>query len=128
MQDFNNYLVSRHFTSKKESHFYRLWVKNLYEFIGKNPGSKLENEDIDKYINYITKSKQEWQVRQAQEAIRIYVYYKNQQKEVPLSVDSNIKAQWKIVGSEMMNMLRLKQLSLQAVERMYQTAGKGYRF
>lgn len=36
-------------------------------------------------------------------------------KQVPISVDSNIKAQWKIVGSEMINMLRLKQLSLQMI-------------
>lgn len=120
MKEFSNYLVSKHLTSKKESHFYRSWVKNLYDFIGKNPGSKLENEDIDQYINYITKSKQEWQVKQAQEAIRIYLYYINQQKEAPISANSNLKAQWKLVGSQMVNMLRLKQLSLQT-ERTYMT-------
>jgi hypothetical protein len=38
MLEFSNYLVSKHFTSKKESHFYRLWVKNLYAFIGNHPG------------------------------------------------------------------------------------------
>ena len=70
MQDVaSNYLVSRHFTSKNQSHFYQLWVKNLYDFIGKNPGYDVENEDIDKYINSITKHRRDWQVKQAREAI-----------------------------------------------------------
>lgn len=120
MQEFCNYLVSKHFTSKKESHFYRLWVKNLYEFIGKKPGTKIKNEDIDKYINNITKHKQDWQVQQAQEAIRIYLHFKSQPVEPRIMIDDNIKAQWKQVGFQMVNMLRLKQLSLQT-ERTYMT-------
>jgi hypothetical protein len=63
MRDFSNYLVSKHFTSKKESHFYQLWVKRLYEFTGKSPGSNVEKQDIDNYINNITKFKKEWQVK-----------------------------------------------------------------
>ena len=55
MQEFSNYLVSKKFTSRKESHFYLLWIKNLYEFVGKDPGASIENKDIDNYINYITK-------------------------------------------------------------------------
>jgi hypothetical protein len=90
-----------------------LWIKSLYEFVGKNPGTSIENKDIDNYIKYITKFKKKWQVKQAQEAIRIYLYYMNQPKTTLISADSNIKAQWKSVASEMVNMLRLKQLSLQ---------------
>ena len=118
MHEFSNYLVSKNFTSRKESHFYLLWIKSLYEFVGKNPGTSVENKDIDNYINHITKFKMQWQVKQAQEAIRIYLYYMNQPKTTPISADSNIKAQWKSVASEMVNMLRLKQLSLQT-ERTY---------
>ncbi len=118
MHDFNNYLVSKHFTFKKESHFYALWVKKLYEFIGKAAGKTLEKQDIERYINKITKSHQKWQIEQATEAIRIYQYYINQPKAPTVSADGNIKAQWKTVGFEMVNMLRLKQMALQT-ERTY---------
>ena len=74
MKDFANYLVLKRFVSKKVSHFYRLWVISLYDYIGKKPGENIENGDIDRYISYITKSKMEWQVKQAQEAIRLYQY------------------------------------------------------
>jgi hypothetical protein len=57
MRDFSNYLVSKHFTSKKESHIYQLWVKRLYEFTGKSPGSNVKKQDINYYINNITKFK-----------------------------------------------------------------------
>ena len=56
---------------KKEGHFYRLWIINLYDFLGDQPGNKVINNDIDCYISYISKSKMEWQVRQAQEAIKL---------------------------------------------------------
>ncbi len=50
MYDFHNYLVSKHFTSKKESHFYAVWVKNLYEFSGKKPDSDVKQDEINFYI------------------------------------------------------------------------------
>ena len=128
MKEFGNYLVSKQFTSKKESHFYQLWIKSLYQFIVKNPGKSVENEEIDCYINYISKSKNEWQVRQAQEAIRLYLYYLNHSKFPSASIDSNIKTQWQTVASEMVNMLRLKQLSLQTERTYMQWLRRFYRF
>lgn len=47
MCDFRNYLVIKHFTSKKESHFYAVWVENLYEFIGKKPDSDVKQDEIN---------------------------------------------------------------------------------
>ena len=92
MQEFRNYLVSRRFITKKQSHFYQLWVKNLYAFIGKSPDSDVKNEDIDKYIRNITKYKQDWQVQQAQEAIRVYMHYKDRPTKPRVGADDSIKA------------------------------------
>ena len=50
MYDFHNYLISKHFTSKKESHFYAVWVENLYEFIRKKPDSDVKQDEINFYI------------------------------------------------------------------------------
>ncbi len=47
MQEFRNYLVFKRFVTKKQSHFYQLRIKNLYDFIGNSPGSDVKNEDID---------------------------------------------------------------------------------
>ena len=63
MQNFANYLISKQIVSKKVSHFYRLWVINLYDYIGRKPGKTIKNSDIDRYINHITKSKMEWKVK-----------------------------------------------------------------
>ncbi len=97
-----------------------MWVKNLYDYIGKSPGSNVKKEDIDQYISNITKHKQDWQVQQAQEAIRVYMHYKDRPAEPRVGVNDSTKAQWKLVGSQMVNRLRLKQLSLQT-ERNYMT-------
>ena len=118
MQNFANYLVSKRFTSKKVSHFYKLWVINLYDFIGKKPGNHLEKCDIDHYIKNLSKSKMEWQVKQAQEAIRLYLYYLKRPQTNSIKTENDNKAHWKAVASEMVNVIRLKQLSLQT-ERTY---------
>jgi hypothetical protein len=128
MEDFANYLISKQFVSKKVSHFYRLWVINLYDYIGKKPGKTLENSDIDRYINYITKSRMEWQVRQAQEAIRLYQYYLERPQNKSTSIKDDIKTQWKTVASETVKILRLKQLALQTERTYMHWLRKFYRF
>ena len=70
----------------------------------------------------------QWQVKQAVEAIRIYLYYTNQPKNTLISADRNIKAQWKSVASEMVNMLRLKQLSVQTEKTYMHWLRDFYRF
>ena len=128
MNDFINYLVSKGFTSKKEAHFYRLWIINLYDFIGEKLGNLVENDLIDRYISNISKSKMEWQVKQAQEAIRLYMYYLKRSQTKSCPVGNDVQQQWKTVASEMVNILRLKQLSLQTERTYMQWLRRFYRF
>ena len=101
MEDFINYLVSKGFTSKKEGHFYRLWIVNLYDFLGEQPGNRVNNDEIDRYISYISKSKMEWQVKQAQEAIRLYLYYLKRPRIKSGPIGNDIQQQWKTVVADM---------------------------
>ncbi len=56
------------------------------------------------------------------------MHYKDRPTEPQVGADDSIKAQWRSVGTQMVNMLRLKQLSLQT-ERTYMTWLRGfYRF
>ena len=58
---------------KRKAIFTNCGSKACMIILVKSPGSKVENENIGKYINHIIKFKLEWQVKQAQEAIRIYL-------------------------------------------------------
>ena len=57
-------------------------------------------------------------MKQAQEAIRLYLYYQKRSQTNSIKTGNDTKAHWKTVASEMVNIIRLKQLSLQT-ERTY---------
>ncbi len=73
MKDFHNYLDSKRFATKKKNLFYVLWVKKMYVFIGKDPGSDINNDDMNRFINHLIKNNKEWQVKQVEDTIKLYL-------------------------------------------------------
>lgn len=127
MKDFRNYLDSKQFSSKKTNHFYALWIKKLYKFFEKDPNSSLNNDDITHFINYLSKNNQDWQVKQAEEAIKLFTHYKNRNRKLSPPTD-NLDEQWKSVADEMVNMLRLKQRALDTEKSYMYWLRQFYRF
>ena len=65
-------------------------------------------EQIEEFINYLGKKKEEWQIKQARHALQIYNYYRTHTlgNSEHYSSDS-----WQSFFQEMRNILRLKQRS-----------------
>ena len=79
MEDFKSYLLSKHVPDAKKAGFYLYWVGLFYRHCNKLPGDKIESEDIDRYLNFLTKRREDWQVKQASEASQLYRFFKNRQ-------------------------------------------------
>ena len=79
MEDFKSYLLSKHISDEKRAEFYLYWVSLFYDHCNKVPGDKIESEDIDRYLKFLTKRREDWQVKQASEAIQLYRFFKNRQ-------------------------------------------------
>ena len=71
------YLLSRHVPDEKKAGFYLYWVNLFYGHYNKLPGERFESEDIDRYLKFLTKRREDWQVKQASEAIQLYRFFKN---------------------------------------------------
>ena len=108
MEQFANYLISRSIVPQKQVPYYIGWVNSFFRSLGRTTTDKITFEEVDRFIKALSGKREDWQVRQAEEAIRIFLYYlrKNQR---PVVSDCTTEQQWKIVSEEMRNMLRLKQ-------------------
>jgi integron integrase len=127
MEGFKSYLLSGHVPDEKKAGFYLYWVSQFYGHCNKVPGDKIESEDIDRYLKFLTKRRDDWQVKQASEAIQLYRFFKNRQvprtgKHLPGS------EQWRAVAEDMHKMLRLKHLSFRTEKTYLSWLRRFYRF
>ena len=107
MENFGKYLESKRIVSKKRVPFYVAWVSQFFKFIDKKSTEEITPEEIERFLKHLTKKREEWQVTQAEKAIRIYLYYEAH-KNRPLSIhNEGSNDQWKVVAEEMKNILRL---------------------
>jgi hypothetical protein len=112
MKEFKNYLLSRHVINDKKAGFYLYWVTRFYNYCGKHPGNEIAKGDIERYLKSLSKRREDWQVKQAAEAIQLYLFYKKRKHVDRTQEALDGGAQWRAVADDMHKMLRLKHLSL----------------
>jgi site-specific recombinase XerD len=110
MKKFLNYLNLKKIVPEKEAHFYLIWVSKFIRFSNDKPIDQIDDNDISRFVNRLSKNYQQWQVDQAAQAIQ-NLFYKRDEGEAHLIQSGNTDEQWKAVANEMINMLRLKQRS-----------------
>lgn len=111
MEEFTNYLFSKAIVPQKQVRYHVSWVKTFFRSIGKEPSEQVSSEEINRFLKTLATKLEGWQVKQAEQAIRIFRYYRGR-KNAPVIPDGSAHQQWKIASGEMRNMIRLKQLSL----------------
>ncbi len=72
MKTYRNYLLSKHIIPEKQIPYYVNWVTNCFSFNKKYPDMDISDKDIRCYLSKIEKQKEDWQVKQAHEAINLY--------------------------------------------------------
>ncbi len=72
MENFGKYLESKRIVSKKRVPFYVAWVSQFFKFVDKKSTEEITYEEVERFLKHLTKKREEWQVTQAEKAIRIY--------------------------------------------------------
>jgi integron integrase len=111
MEGFKSYLLSRHVMNDKKAGFYLYWVTQFYGYCNKHLGDAVKTEDIDRYLKHLSKHREDWQVKQAGEAIQLYLFYRRRKQPRPTWGKMDGNGQWGAAAEEMRKMLRLKHRS-----------------
>jgi integron integrase len=128
MNDFRNYLFRKGIATEKNASFYQMWVSKYLDFHESGAQNVADIDDIDQFISTLRENYSDWQLNQANEAVRAYFLFKTRDTKLSLSQDRSTRAQWKQVADEMVRMLHLKQRSLSTEKAYLSWLRRFYRF
>ena len=114
LQEFEAYLADRQLVQKKQLPYFIRWVSNYLSFCEKSDSGPDSEDQVQAFLHVMAKSKEEWQVKQAREAIRLFLFYLSRTgTESPGAVASSFpSASWQQVTVQMREALRLRHRSL----------------
>jgi hypothetical protein len=118
VEHFRSYLLSKRIVPEKRLGYYLSWITQFYAFCDKGLYDDVSHEEIDAFLRHLMKSCEDWQVSQANEAIRLYIYYNRRKCRGKANADIDSDTQWKGVAQDMVRMLRLRHRSL-STEKSY---------
>jgi integron integrase len=112
MERFQKYILSKQLVSEKKAPYYVSWVTRCYQFCGKQPGETVFPEEINRFLRNLSKFKEEWQVKQAGEAMDLFLFFSRQMKNRREEKTVPAGSKWGETEDELVRMLRLKQRAL----------------
>ena len=108
MERFSSYLLSKRIVPEKRLRYYLSWITRFYAFCDKSLCDDVSNEEIDSFLRHLMKSREDWQVSQANEAIRLYIYYNRRKCQSKADADIDSDTQWKGVVQDMVRNKELR--------------------
>ncbi len=117
---FRSYLETQQVVAEKQVDYYLAWVRGFFRFLKTSEQAPVSQEEVNAYLKHLSLSREAWQVRQAKEAVRLYLYFVKRSRAVPEKARSLFNSRWHGAAGEMKRMLRLKHRAF-ATEKAYMT-------
>jgi len=73
--NFQSFLVSKSSVNKKNASYYIRWVSSCYAFTNQPFSDVLTQTQKQDFLKHFAKTHEDWQVKQAETALRLYDYY-----------------------------------------------------
>jgi hypothetical protein len=114
---FHQYLIKNGSIGSKQIPYYIKWVMDCYAVLDCQPDTIISNEQRKQYLDHLTKTREEWQVKQADQALRLYLFFLSRMSHHPVpTTDTGML--WEQALENMIKVLRLKHMALNT-EKMY---------
>ena len=117
MKNFEKYLRETRIIIENRITYYISWVSKFYSFINKNPYDSVLPAEIDRFLKNTGKYSEDRQIKQAEDAIRLFLYFLSKKRDKQKGRGS-VAAEWKTVAELMKRALRLRHRSV-STERTY---------
>jgi integron integrase len=128
MDQYLKYLQNKQIIKPSQRSFYIKWVTDLFRACNKEPGQDLSQAEIDAYLAKLVRTYQDWQVDQAQDAIRLYHYYLNRSPKIPTPQKASVNGMWTQAVNRMVDVMRLKHRSFRTEQTYLSWMRQFYRF
>jgi len=129
MDSYKQYLTSNKIVAEKKIPYYLVWVSKFLDKMEKTEEDPVTDQDINSFVNQLKKKSEDWQVKQAREAVQLYRYYLNKKSNgKPDEKGIDCDNEWKIIAEQFVKVLRLKHRSLRTEETYLGWLRSFYRF
>ena len=72
---FQGYLEKNGSIGLKQIPYYIKWVKDCYSVLGCSTVTIVSQDQRRQYLELLGKSREEWQIKQADQALRLYLFF-----------------------------------------------------
>ncbi len=117
MNRFQRYLLRQGTVPEKRIPYYVMWVQRFFQFLKKDVDAQLARDDVERFVGELSKYCEDWQLKQAREAIEVFLFFRERVPEGQSS-DGKFNREWLEAAESMRRALRLKHRSL-STERNY---------
>jgi integron integrase len=127
IEKFAAYLRDVHRIQERLTPYYLKWVKESYSHTKTPLKVPIKEAAKDVYLAYSANRREDWQIRQADESIRLYTHFLSVSGDTPL-LDRPALEDWREFGKEMTRVLRLRQRSIRTEQTYLHWLRRFYRF
>ncbi|MFQ5586692.1 MAG: integron integrase [Thermodesulfobacteriota bacterium] len=120
LDTFQAYLAQTAHIKEKHIPYYVKWVADCYTFLDQDVARHLTSDQKRVFLHDMEKSHEEWQVRQADHALRLYTFFLHKGHYRLSSGTPPPSPDWQEVEKQTRNVLRLHHMSL-STEKSYIT-------
>jgi len=125
LNQFKEYLLQQGTIQSHHVLYYVKWVADCYAFLDAPDSSVINSDQKKHFLVHMAKSHEEWQVKQADTALRLYQYFLSQELKASATA-TGTSGEWKTLEERLREALRLRQRSY-STEKTYTTWVRGFR-
>ncbi|MCX7634410.1 MAG: integron integrase [Syntrophales bacterium] len=128
MESFKAFLVTKKAVPEKRIPYYLNWGRRFQDTMGKAGDAPFTDEEVRSFLKGMELHLEEWQIKQAKEALDLYRYYLGRLSRVDTTEAVDTAGEWKQIGEELVRILRLKHRALSTEKTYLNWVREFYRF
>ena len=112
LDKFRIYLQDSAKTKLKYIPYYLKWISDCYTFLEIQPPKTIKSDQKQQFLKHLSKNHEEWRVKQADYALRLYEYFISQFNQENIKNSSLTAEEWKKIEETTRKVLRLRHMAL----------------
>ena len=108
---FKQFLSAKERLPEKNLHYYIKWVSDCYRYFDIAEIQPLSNEQNTRFLNHLAKKHEDWQVQQADRALKLYGYFLSRSLNNSDDTTAAVPLDWQTIEKELSEALRLRHRS-----------------
>ncbi len=108
LDKFRSYLLQKDSFRPNHVPYYMKWVADCYSFLNVPDITRINSDQKRQYLNHLAKSHEDWQVKQADTALRLYDYFLSRDLKTAPPGTSAEGHDWPVIEVKLQEALRLR--------------------